>query len=370
MHLVKAIWLGRICVAFSFVGAFVAGVLTLAHYLNALVPCGNTSGCERVATDPSSSLFNIPISLFGFGAYLTLAALTLLWTLGIRRSTLQAVCLAIGGLGTLISVGLIEYAHYVIKATCLWCLASMLVMGLVFLIEYLAWRTTVARNGSLKIELPLFIVCAAAAGVGIGLAQRTFARPIPILIDRQLLAAAPESVLAPATAHMMGSPTAAVTIVEFADLACPACRTMAPRVEEFVKKHADSVRLLFRHYPLTKVPGHEYSEKAAALCEMAAERGHFWDFINEDYALPQHPEPKDFRKLAEKYSGPNAMKRLADPSDPAWQRVKADEADADKLKIGQTPTYIILAPGASRSVATSRNLGDVLGQHEYLDQIK
>jgi len=78
-----------------------------------------------------------------------------------------------------------------------------------------------------------------------------------------------------------GNPNGAVTVVEYSDLQCPACRgvhlsILPPIVEEF----AGSVRFEFRHFPLSY---HEYALAAAMAAECAADQGKFWEYIDLAY---------------------------------------------------------------------------------------
>jgi uncharacterized membrane protein len=58
---------------------FAAGVLSAGHFLKLPVPCGSSSGCVAVSSDPSSRFAGIPIAFFGVGAYIAiLFLLTLL----------------------------------------------------------------------------------------------------------------------------------------------------------------------------------------------------------------------------------------------------------------------------------------------------
>src|SRR5438067_12004654 len=53
----------------AFGGLFAAGVLSAGHTLKLPVPCGSSSGCVAVASDPSSRAAGVPIAFFGVVAY-------------------------------------------------------------------------------------------------------------------------------------------------------------------------------------------------------------------------------------------------------------------------------------------------------------
>ena len=60
---------------------------------------------------------------------------------------------------------------------------------------------------------------------------------------------APEVVLAPDD-HVLGNPSAPVTVVEFGDYECPFCAAAAPVLRRLVEESDGQVRLVFRNFPL------------------------------------------------------------------------------------------------------------------------
>src|SRR6266700_1375833 len=102
----------------AFGGLFAAGVLSAGHILNLPVPCGRASGCVAVASDPSSRAAGIPIAFLGVVAYIAISFL-LAYLDKVRWARVALVALT--GIGTVLSVRLLFYAHFVIRATCYWC---------------------------------------------------------------------------------------------------------------------------------------------------------------------------------------------------------------------------------------------------------
>src|SRR5690348_3284216 len=84
--------------------------------------------------------------------------------------------------------------------------------------------------------------------------------------------------------HFFGNPDARVTVVEFGDFQCPACREAASVAEQVRKNMGPQVRFAYRQFPLTRF--HPQAEKAAEAAECAAEQGKFWQAV--DY-LSDHP---------------------------------------------------------------------------------
>lgn len=75
-------------------------------------------------------------------------------------------------------------------------------------------------------------------------------------------------------AYFKGNPKASMTIVEFADFECPACKYASKELSSFLKDHKDKVRLYFIHFPLST---HPHAEFAAIAAEAAGKQGKFWE---------------------------------------------------------------------------------------------
>src|SRR5205823_2017679 len=79
------------------------------------------------------------------------------------------------------------------------------------------------------------------------------------------------------TSHFKGDPKARITIAEFGDLMCPACRQMHGRVLTFLGKFPTKVNLMFHHFPMEDEKGHELSRYAADMSERLSSFD-FWGF--------------------------------------------------------------------------------------------
>ncbi len=77
------------------------------------------------------------------------------------------------------------------------------------------------------------------------------------------------------TDNIIGAENALVTIVEYSDLQCPACRAFAPLVKQMLEDNPDTVRLVYRHFPLAQ---HQYAQVAAYAAEAAGNQGKFFEY--------------------------------------------------------------------------------------------
>ncbi len=90
-----------------------------------------------------------------------------------------------------------------------------------------------------------------------------------------------ESGITPVTASdwQKGNPEALVTLVEYSDFQCPACRVFYPILNQLEAELGDQVRFVYRHFPLSQI--HFNAELAARAAEAAGVQGDFWGMHNK-----------------------------------------------------------------------------------------
>jgi protein-disulfide isomerase len=95
--------------------------------------------------------------------------------------------------------------------------------------------------------------------------------------------AATRTALAKGSGISKGPANAPVTVVEFSDLECPACKAAQPVVDQLLAQEPD-VRFVFQHFPLEQM--HPWAFRAAqyADCVGRENNGAFWKFIENVYA--------------------------------------------------------------------------------------
>jgi cyclophilin family peptidyl-prolyl cis-trans isomerase/protein-disulfide isomerase len=65
-----------------------------------------------------------------------------------------------------------------------------------------------------------------------------------------------------------------VTILEYSDFQCPACRSIIPVLDQLMTDFPDDVRIVYRHFPLMSI--HQNAAIAAQASEAAGAQGEFW----------------------------------------------------------------------------------------------
>ena len=152
--------------------------------------------------------------------------------------------------------------------------------------------------------------------------------------------------------HAKGTVGAQITIVEFADLQCPACQAAQPIMNQALEKYHQNIYFVFRHYPLTN---HKNSETAAKATEAAGAQGKFFEMVDLVYAdqkeWEQDANPKgDFRKFATQL-GLN-LDQFNQDMEKNWDNIKSDFALGARANVQSTPTFFIngqMYPGVIQS---------------------
>ena len=135
-----------------------------------------------------------------------------------------------------------------------------------------------------------------------------------------------------------------ITIVEFSDFQCPACRAAAPIAKDVVESNPGRVALVYRHFPLETI--HRNARAAALVAEAASMQGKFWEYHDilftrqEDWAGESNPEAK-FLKYAEELELDMGAFEEAMKSDEVKNLVDSDITDGLTFNVNSTPTFFV-----------------------------
>ncbi|MBF8250116.1 MAG: ppiB [Candidatus Levybacteria bacterium] len=92
----------------------------------------------------------------------------------------------------------------------------------------------------------------------------------------------------------IGSPSARVTLVEYSDFQCPACKAFAPLVTLLSADFIQDLRVVYRFFPLIQI--HQNAMLAAQAAYAAGLQGKFWemhDLLFENQTDWANKSPKD-----------------------------------------------------------------------------
>lgn len=139
-----------------------------------------------------------------------------------------------------------------------------------------------------------------------------------------------------------GNPDAKVTIVEFFDPACEACRAFHPLVKKLMASYPDRVNLVLRYAAFH--PGSDYAVK---ILEAARLQGKYWETLEATldaqpvWAAHGNPQPErlwmrlgrielDFNRARKEMASAEIARRLAQ-----------DMADVKTMQVTKTPTFFV-----------------------------
>jgi len=143
---------------------------------------------------------------------------------------------------------------------------------------------------------------------------------------------------------MLGSPTAAVTVEEFADFQCPSCAQSHPVLKEIQQIYGSRIKFIFRHFPLNI---HDKAYDAAVAAEAAGEQGKFWAmqdqlFANQQaWASPSANHRQLFNEYAQKIGLDVDKFQTAMAGIATKNRVDQDAARARGMGVSSTPSVYI-----------------------------
>jgi protein-disulfide isomerase len=137
----------------------------------------------------------------------------------------------------------------------------------------------------------------------------------------------------------VGSPEAPITIVEFADLQCPACRDFQRELREVRQRYGSKIAVVFVHFPLSN---HRSALPAARALECARGHGAFSEFLEAVYAKQDSLGAKSYVSYAHDAGILDSGRFSACAEDTvAIEVVSAGLAAGNRLKIPGTPTVLI-----------------------------
>src|ERR1700689_5261984 len=90
--------------------------------------------------------------------------------------------------------------------------------------------------------------------------------------------------------HAQGPASAPVTLVEYGDYECPYCGEAYAVLKAVKKQMGDSLRFVFRNFPLSEM--HPFALAAAEAAEAAGAQGKFWQMHDMLYENQEQLEPK------------------------------------------------------------------------------
>ena len=209
------------------------------------------------------------------------------------------------------------------------------------------------------LEFTVAIAVVTASG---SIAYRNFApvgvAPGPAVRPTRPRVPLPDSPIPLSGAHIEGSASARVGILQYSDFQCPFCGVFArdslPVVREALIKPG-KLLIAFRHMPLDEI--HPLARQAAYFSECAASQGKFWTVHDLLFASPLDVTPSTIERMSaiaglQKSTIDNCM------SSGDFRHVSQDATEAMRLGVTGTPTFFVgYVESGNRLRVTDRLVG-------------
>ncbi len=156
----------------------------------------------------------------------------------------------------------------------------------------------------------------------------------------------PTVVTAPvsATEHIRGPVNAPITLVEYSDFQCPACRSYEQNLKRLSAEYDQELRFVYRHFPLRSI--HQNAEEAAWAAEAASVQGKFWEYhdvlFNTQDKWSTESDPESMFVEYAKSLGLNEEQFKKDyKSDAVKAIVNRDAKSGEDAHISGTPSFFL-----------------------------
>ncbi|WP_092382050.1 DsbA family protein [Micromonospora phaseoli] len=139
--------------------------------------------------------------------------------------------------------------------------------------------------------------------------------------------------------HVRGPVDAPVTIVEYGDFQCPFCGLAHANLREVLRQRAETVRLVYRHFPIANI--HPYAERAAEAAEAAGRRGRFWEMHDWLYEHQDQLDPVHLTLGIEQLGLPVDEVEAEIAGHTHGDRIRQDFVSAVRSGVDATPTVFV-----------------------------
>jgi protein-disulfide isomerase len=136
-----------------------------------------------------------------------------------------------------------------------------------------------------------------------------------------------------------GSRRCATTLVQYGDYECPYTRLSRHSVHQLQREFPDSLRFVFRHFPLEEI--HPHARAASAVAEAAAQQIDFWTMRDYLFEHQQALEDADLARYAVEL-GLDSDRFARDRTSPEVEtRIERDLASGERSGVPGTPTFYV-----------------------------
>ena len=139
--------------------------------------------------------------------------------------------------------------------------------------------------------------------------------------------------------HSAGPDDAPITLVEYGDFECPHCGRAYPIVKAVQKQLGDSLRFVFRNFPITG--SHPHAQHAAEASEAAAAQDHYWEMHDTLFENQGALEDRNLLEYAGKIGLDVNDFRMELESGVYASDVEEDVSTGIRSGVNGTPTFFV-----------------------------
>ncbi len=143
-------------------------------------------------------------------------------------------------------------------------------------------------------------------------------------------------------AWQTGDAAAPVTVVEFLDFECEACRAAHPVVQKILQDYEGRINYVMRNFP-----NHNNSVLAAKAAEAAGEQGMYWEMYDKlfetqgEWGEKQKPQTEAFIRYAGQFGLDVDAFTASLNSNDYTDKIRQDREDGIAAGVTATPTFFI-----------------------------
>jgi protein-disulfide isomerase len=138
--------------------------------------------------------------------------------------------------------------------------------------------------------------------------------------------------------RLVGSPTARLRLIEFADFECPFCAIASAGIEKMEAEAPGEIAVEFHHLV---IPQHKYARQAAEAAECAADQGRFASYYFTVFANQSRLGQWTWSDFARRAKVGNLKAFEACLADRRFsERIEADVRLANSIGIRGTPSWV------------------------------
>ena len=337
-----------------------------------LCSINNLFDCNSVAASKSAILFGVPVAWWGFLYYLWLGTYIVRGIFYPDRFSLKVnTALTITILAMIFSVYKAYELVFILKVFCIVCV-TMYIANLSILLALIKIRRLSLKQNSIPVNRTSFTFSIHGFLTHFYKSDRVgFVSMIAIFFTGYLLFAvawegsnqtafkmkdpvkkhflqAKRNIEIVPGAPFLGSLDASVTMVEFIDFQCPACKNLSIKLHELLLEFNGEIGLYVIHFPLDRsinpyvsINRHLYAGLAARASIYAQNKGDFWSFHDELFLIQRNLNPQTILTLVKKRGWNVEDFKSSVNSEAIVEKVREHIEYARRANIDATPTLFI-----------------------------